>query len=167
MKLADRAAHRGRQFLGAIRPRVDDGLRVDAYALLSESERGLFETMTLRDQQHCLDVFRRLREQARDERDLLVAALLHDAGKGRVAVWHRVAFVMLEAATPGLLRRAVRPGDGPGWREALHRCLHHAELGATLARQAGCCDRVVELIAGDKESADDGLLALRAADDAG
>src|SRR3990172_12436560 len=132
-----RALYRSRQLFGALRPRIDRELRAEAFRLLREAERGLFESMTLRDQQHCLDVYRRLRDQGREDRALLVAALLHDAGKGRIALWHRVAFVLLEAWAPGLLRRLATPSEGTGWREALYRCLHHPELGAELARHAG------------------------------
>jgi len=182
-----RALYRSRQLFGALRPRIDRELRAEAFRLLREAERGLFESMTLRDQQHCLDVYRRLRDQGREDRDLLVAALLHDAGKGRIALWHRVAFVLLEARAPGLLRRLALPagrqapsgdgaaspfpwkgkGKGKGWRQALYRCLHHSELGAALAHQAGCSDQVAALIgAAERDEQDERLLALRAADDA-
>ncbi len=161
-----RALYRGRQFFGAVRPRVDPSLRDEAFRLLREPERRLFESMTLRDQQHCLAVYRRLRQQGQVDHDLLVAALLHDAGKGRIALWHRVVFVLLEARAPGILRRLAAPGDGPGWPASggLYRCLHHHELGAKLAEEAGSSDRVVALIRGD--APDDALATLRAADDA-
>ncbi len=166
MDLLNRARYRGRQFFGSLRPRVDDTARNEAYALLNPGERALFESMTLRDQQHGLDVYTRLRDQGHGERDLLVAALLHDVGKGRIALWHRVTYVVLENVAPGALARLVRPGDGPGWREALYRCLHHPELGARLAAEAGSSQRVVELIRSDGELPDEGARALKAADNA-
>ena len=162
-----RAFHRSRQFFTALRPRVDAGLQSQAFAFLSERERALFATMTARDQQHCLDVYRRLREQGRDDGDLLAAALLHDAGKGRIALWHRVAFVLLDAAAPGVQRAISARGEGDGWRQALYRCCHHAELGASLARAAGAGERVVALIGeDDSEPVREQLAALKAADDA-
>jgi hypothetical protein len=108
-----------------------------------------------------------LRAQRHDDRELLVAALLHDCGKGQIALWHRVAYVVLDAAAPGFLRGIAAQGDGPSWREALYRCVHHAELGAHRAEQAGSSPRVVALIRGehDAESSEQ-LAALRAADDA-
>jgi len=158
--MIDRALYRSRQFFTSLRPRVDASLRGEAYALLPEPQRRLFESMTPRDQQHCLDVYRRLRDE-HDDRDLLIAALLHDAGKGRIALWHRVAYVALDATSPALLRRVATPGSG------LHRCLHHAELGAALAREAGASERTAALIAEDAASAPEpALRALRAADDA-
>jgi hypothetical protein len=121
--------------------------------------------MTLRDRQHCLDVYNRVRSK-HDDRDLHVAALLHDSGKGRIALWHRVAYVLLDAGAPGLLQRLIAPGEGSGWRQALYRCVHHETLGAERARNAGSNDRVVALIGGDNSNETrDQLAALHAADD--
>ncbi|MGB2696055.1 MAG: hypothetical protein WBD55_12835 [Dehalococcoidia bacterium] len=166
MEAFERAVYRSRQFVGSLRPRIDIGARDDAYALLSDGERALFESMTTRDQQHGLEVYSRLREQGQAARDLLVAALLHDVGKGRIALWHRVAYVLLDAGAPGLLDRLATPSDAPGWRPALYRCRHHSELGARLAADAGSTARVVELIrSADDDTGDEGALALKAADD--
>jgi hypothetical protein len=162
-----RALYRGRQFFGALRPRVDERARDEAHVLLSERERALFESMTARDQQHCLDVYGRLRELGQTDRDLLVAALLHDAGKGSISVWHRVTYVVLDNTSPGLLRRLAGSRDGAGWRGGLYRCVHHPELGARLAREAGSSDDTVALIAGDRRFRDDPrFIALETADDA-
>ncbi len=167
MQAATRALYRSRQFFGALRPRVDAELRANAFRLLREPEQRLFSTMTLRDRQHCLQVYDRLRQHGHDDPDLLVAALLHDVGKGRIALWHRVAYVLLATAAPGLLRRLAVPGDGPNWRVALYRCRHHPELGAELARQSGCLTQVVALIGGEDVDDPDGrLAALQAADEA-
>ena len=167
MRAAARAVYRGRQFFGALRPRIDAGLRTEAFGPLRESERRLFEAMTRRDQQHCLEVYRRLRSQGHDDHDLLTAALLHDVGKGRIALWHRVAYVLLAAGAPGLLARLAAPGEGPGWRQALYRCRHHAKLGAELARRAGSSPSVVALIGAEEVATGGGqLAALEAADDA-
>jgi hypothetical protein len=162
--MIERVMYRGRQFFGALRPRVDQQVLSEANQVLTDGERALFESMTSRDQQHCLGVYRRLRDQGHGDRDLLVAALLHDVGKGQVNVWQRSAFVVLEAAAPTLLRRLVHPGDSKSWRQALYRCLHHAELGAALARKAGSSPDVVSLIRGD-QTHDARLAALQAADD--
>jgi hypothetical protein len=126
---------------------------------MSNSEQQLYRSMTPRDQQHCLAVYAQLRENNAEDRDLLVAGMLHDCGKGKITVWHRVAFVLLDSMAPSLLRRAVahRP------ESALYRCVHHAELGAQLARTAGSSPAVVGLIRGERAS--DQLVALRAADD--
>src|SRR3990170_1209352 len=162
-----RALYRSRQFFGALLPRSDAKLRAVALRLLHEPERRLFESMTPHDQRHCLEVYRRLRADGNEDRDLLMAALLHDVGKGRVALWHRVAFVLLQAWTPGLLDRLAKPGDGAGYRQALYRCQHHGELGGQIAREAGCSDTVVALIRADVSNARSAwLAALKDADDA-
>jgi hypothetical protein len=164
-----RAIYRSRQFFASLRPRVDPALHDEAFALLAEPQRRLFESMTMRDQQHCLDVYCRLRASSKDhgDPDLLVAALLHDSGKGRIALWHRVAYVLLDAGAPSLLRRLAVAGSGPSWRRALYRCVHHPELGAQLAQQAGSSPRAVELIRGEHAAGpNEQLAALQAADDA-
>ncbi len=164
MRLANRALYRSRQFFGSVRPRVDESLREQAFALLNDGQRQLFSSMTTRDQQHCLDVYSALREQGHDDGDLLVAALLHDAGKGKIELWHRVAFVLLEATAPKLLDRVARPGDSDDWREALYRCRNHPELGAELAREASSSDRVSSLIS--EHGADERqMAALKSADE--
>jgi hypothetical protein len=161
-----RALYRSRQFFSSLRPRVDPALRAEASGYLNEAQQGLFDGMMPRDQQHCLNVFERLRSEGQTDRDLLAAALLHDSGKGRIALWHRVAFVLLQAGAPSLLGRIARPGDGGGAREALYRCLHDDELGAGLAREAGSSERTVALISGEGgEALREPLSALRAADD--
>lgn len=166
MRTAAQALYRTRQFLGSVRPRVDAALQSEALGLLREPERQLFEKMTLRDRQHSLDVYRRLRRQGHDDPDLLAAGLLHDIGKGHVALWHRVAYVLLEAWGPGLLERLAVRGDGRGWRQTLYRCRHHQELGAKLAREAGSSEQAVALIGSDRPCArEDRLVALQAADD--
>ena len=167
MRAAVRAVYRGRQFFGALWPRIDTGLRAEALGPLREPERQLFEAMTRRDQQHCLEVYRKLGAQGHDDHDLLTAALLHDVGKGRVALWHRVAYVLLAAGAPGLLARLAAPGEGRSWRQALYRCRNHAKLGAELARRAGSSPAVVALIGAEEVATDGGrLAALQAADDA-
>ncbi len=165
MRLANRAIYRSRQFFSSVRPRIDVDLQAEAFALLTDGQRALFSSMTLRDQQHCLGVYHKLRDEGHDDVDLLVAALLHDAGKGKIALWHRVAFVMLDAASPSLLDRLTRPGDSSHWREALFRCRNHAKLGAALAQQAGSSEQVVHLIR-EEDHDDVQLAALRAADEA-
>jgi len=164
MSTVSRPLYRTRQFLGTLRPRVALAEREEARALLGERLFALFDSMERRDQRHCLDVYRRLSESGCADADLLAAALLHDAGKGRLAgprvrLWQRVVHVLLEAASPGRLERA---GGGLG---VLHR---HAEVGAELAAAAGAPAAVVEMIGEHerREGQDERLHRLRAADDA-
>jgi hypothetical protein len=66
-------------------------------------------------------------------------------GKGRISVWQRVVFVLLNAVAPRLLCR-LASDDRRGWRGALARSLDHAERGAALAEAAGATPETVRLI---------------------
>lgn len=162
-----RASHRIRQFAGALRPRVTPRERYDAYAWLDEPQRRIFESMTLRDQQHGIEVCRRVRESsASDDPRLFAAALLHDCGKGRVELWQRVTHVALAASAPWLLHR-IATADGTEWRQGFWRLVHHPELGAEMVAQAGGDADVVRMIREQEAARPDARLALlQAADEA-
>ena len=132
----------------------------------------LFQGMSRYDRQHALKVVHTLEQQGHTERDLLAAALLHDAGKtvtqaGRVRLWHRVAVVLMHVFWPGLLERLADSGQ-EGWRRPFYVQLAHAAIGAEAARQAGCSETTVDLIRRHEDAiglADVPLLAaLQAAD---
>jgi len=102
------------------------------------------------DRRHGLDVVRSLRADgvATDteaERDLLVAGLLHDAGKGQTGVGPRVAFSLGGAYGPRL-RRLLRRVPVASWRASLERLERHAETSAAMVATAGGSPRTVELI---------------------
>ena len=139
-----RAAYRCRQALQALRSRLEAKDLEFARETLSEAESVLFLAMERRDQRHALAVALRLR-RGTDDRSLLVAALLHDCGKGGVPVWLRVLNVVSPAATGRLA------ANGRGWRSAAYRLRHHAELGAVLASEAGCSATMARLIRGHVE----------------
>lgn len=161
------AAHRVRQFAGALRPRVAPAARGDAYGYLNDAQRAVFESMMLRDQQHGIDVYRRVRAaSASEDPALFTAALLHDCGKGRVAVWQRVAHVLLGASLPSL-RARIAAEHGAAWRQAFWRLLHHPELGATVVAHTNADPDTIRMIREqDAASPDQRLALLQAADDA-
>ena len=67
--------------------------------------------MHVADRRHGLDVVASLRAEGVTEPDLLVAGLLHDAGKGDTGVWPRVAYALGSRMAPGsrrVARRAAR-----------------------------------------------------------
>jgi hypothetical protein len=162
-----RPSHRVRQFIGAIRPRVTPRQRYDAYAWLDEPQRRIFESMTLRDQQHGIDVWRRVRASTdSDDWRLFAAALLHDCGKGRVELWQRVVHVVLAAGAPWLLH-GIASASGAPWRQAFWRLVHHPELGAAMVARAGGDADVVRMIREQEAARPDARLALlQAADEA-
>lgn len=167
MSLVSKPLYRTRQLLGSLRPRVEDGEYAEAAALLGTRLTALFDSMSPRDRRHCLDVSRKLADGGCDDPELLQAALLHDAGKGtmsgtNVRLWHRVAYVVLAAGAPSVLRRV---SNGHSGFEVLR---DHAAIGARLGEEMGASERVVRMIREHEHRYhdDEWQRRLRAADDA-
>jgi hypothetical protein len=120
-------AGKGRQFFAHLRASVTPADRAIVAGWLTPPQLALFDAMHVADRRHGLDVVASLRASGVTDADVLVAGLLHDAGKADTGVW-RVA------------------GVAPGMRASLERLLRHAETSATLAARAGCSPRTVELI---------------------
>lgn len=136
-------ASRARQFRTHLRARVRPAERTALLAWLTPAEMTVFDSMHLADRRHGLDVMATLRADGVTDRDVLVAGLLHDAGKGSTGVWPRVAFSLGQAYGPWVWRVA---GVWPPMHAALDRLATHAETSARLAAAAGCAPRTVELI---------------------
>ena len=161
-----RAAYRSRQFFAALRPTIGGDDRLLVARRLPSALQPLFYSMSPRDQRHALDVARALLAEGDADDALVQAALLHDVGKGRLRLWHRVAFVLLQTLSPRLVARLV-PAGSSGWRAPFDRLLRHAQLGAQLLEEAVAPAETVRLVR-YHEGADfpDARLArLRAADD--
>lgn len=160
--------HRVGQFFGHVLARVEPTETALARGILPVGAWQLFEAMPTADRRHGLDVVGRLLAAGHDDPELLSAALLHDAAKGRrMRLWHRVAGVLLDAAAPSRLKRIASP-DSASWRYPFHLYLHHAELSASMARDAGCGERTAAFIRGSASGTDaDAAAALHAADEAG
>ncbi len=165
------AAYRLRQFqrglLASLRSQPlsrDEEQLVDA--LLPPAAAALFARQPVDAQRHSLGVLYDLRRAGHNERDLWVAALLHDVGKVAAAeagvpitLWLRGPLVLLETLARGRLRgwasadppgdqhRGWRRGWHRGWRYALHVHLHHPAIGAAWAQSAGCRPLACWLIA--------------------
>jgi hypothetical protein len=155
------------QFVAHVRARVSPSEEALARRILPPTAEELFAAMPVADRRHALDVAQRLLDAGHDDVDLLAAALLHDAAKGRrMRLWHRVAGVLLEAVVPRALRRLADP-DPASWRHPFHLYLHHGPMSAQLAERAGCSRRAAAFMRGEAVEADVPLLAaLRTADDA-
>ena len=165
--MLSRPGYRARQFFAALQPRIEQSERDEVAGVLGGELVTLFESMSVRDQRHCCDVYNLLRRNGCDDRDILMAALLHDAGKGglsgaNVRLWHRVVYVLLAASAPSLLRRLA---VGRGGLASLR---HHCERGAVLADALGAPTPVVDLIRRHegRSEGDERLRLLRMADDA-
>jgi hypothetical protein len=155
------------QFVGHVTARVSHDEQQLARDLLPRGAWRLFAEMAVADRRHGLDVVARLLAAGHQDRDLLTAALLHDAAKGRrMRLWHRVGGVLLEAAAPRLLRRLAR-SDPASWRHGFHLYLNHGPMSAAAAIEAGCNERAARFIRGEAAPGDAHLeAALRMADEA-
>jgi len=131
---------------------------------ITPAQLALFDSMHVSDRRHGLDVVASLRAEGVTEPDLLVAGLLHDAGKGDTGVWPRVAYTLGGRYGRWIWRVA---GVDPRSRAAMTRLRTHAETSAVLAAHAGCSDRTVELIRNQDSPTDPDLgELLRLADEA-
>jgi hypothetical protein len=74
---------------------------------------------------------------------VLVAGLLHDAGKGDTGMLPRILYSLGYAGFGWPVRIGRRL---PGMPAALDRLAAHAETSARMAEAAGCSSRTVELI---------------------
>lgn len=110
---------------------------------ITPAQLALFDSMHVADRRHGLDVVASLRAEGVTERDVLLAGLLHDAGKGDTGVWPRVAHALAGTYGQWILRVARLV---PGFNPALERLRRHAETSAELAVAAGCPARTVALI---------------------
>jgi len=131
---------------------VDPEERAGLVAWLTPAQLEVFDRMHVADQRHGLDVVASLRadpgadasaDMSGADRDLLVAGLLHDAGKGPTGVVPRVAYSLGQAYGSWIWRVT---GAVPGLAAPMARLRDHAELSAVLAAQAGCSERTVGLI---------------------
>jgi len=159
--------HRVGQFVSHLTARVTPDDEIAAHRILPATGWPLFDGMPVADRRHGLDVAQRLLAQGVDDRELLAAALLHDAAKGhRLRLWHRVGGVLMARLAPGALARLASPGPGSGGN-AWWVFLHHAQLSADAARSAGLSNRVAAFISGSAPATDERLaIALHAADEA-
>lgn len=153
-----------RQFRAHLRARVTPGERAALSGWITAEQATLFDSMHVADQRHGLDVVGSLRAEGVTEPDLLIAGLLHDAGKGYTGVWPRVAYALGREYGRWIWRLA---GILPGFTHPIEVLRLHGETSAQLAAQAGCSPRTVELIRWQDEPRDPefGEL-LRVADDA-
>ncbi len=158
-------ASRARQLGRHLVARVEPTERAELVGWLTPTQLALFDGMPVADRRHGLDVAGRLRAAGSDDRELLLAGLFHDVGKGRsIRLWHRVAWSLGELAGSWIHALA---GRLPGGADAMARLRDHAERSAELASAAGCGPRTAALIVGVAGPADAAAAALlHAADEA-
>ncbi|MEO8207506.1 MAG: hypothetical protein ABI598_00615 [Chloroflexota bacterium] len=131
---------------------------------LTKAQLGVFDAMITADQRHGLDVMATLRDEGISDPDVLLAGLLHDAGKGATGVIPRVIHALGVAYGP-LVPSVARLA--PGMSASLERLATHPERSAQLAIQAGCSERTADLIRWQEAPRDPEFgERLRLADDA-
>ena len=168
-----RLRYRAGQFFRGFHARLTPNEIAVVRSLLSPAELRMFLALDPRDRRHSYDVLHWLQVTAGSRKPsevLLKAALLHDVGKGRLRVWDRIAFVLLEHVSTRfveMLGSAQEAPKGLRWRRALWRLRHHAELGARVLGEVDADPRVITLVAGHSRGdsgGDDELRRLIEAD---
>jgi hypothetical protein len=149
-----------RHLLARVSPRERDSLA----GWLRPQQLALFDRMHVADRRHGLDVVASLRAGGEADPEVLLAGLLHDAGKGHTGMIPRILYSLDQA-------RITWPGLAIGWLPGLRRAMTtlraHAEISAQLAEAAGCSPRTVELIRWQDEPRDpEAGERLRLADEA-
>jgi hypothetical protein len=146
------------QFLRGLRAEVNRGDESLASKLLSVQELAIFRRMPADARHHSLSVLKTLQKDSPVPHDLAVAALLHDAGKAAateagayLGLWLRGPIVLAEAIAPHWLSQLTDAQPSASLRYALHVQLHHPEIGAEWAQQAGSSELTCWLIAKHQE----------------
>ena len=132
-----------RQFRTHVQARVSNAEKAELAGWLTDAQLRLFDAMHVADRRHGLDVVASLRAEGVDDREVLLAGLLHDCGKGDAGVISRIAHSLAQAYGGWIVRAAAVI---PTLRAELRRLAVHAETSAALARDAGCSARTIELI---------------------
>ena len=149
LERAHRAYYRVWQFSQAVRAAVTPEEITLVSDMLTGPEQDLFKAMPLVDQRHCLDVFYTLRRCSCEDKVVLKAALLHDAGKsynGRtMRLSERVVVVLLDAVWTGIvvLLASAKPNSS---RYGFYLHANHERLGADLLSRAGSEPGVITLV---------------------
>lgn len=154
---------KARQFRTHLLARVSPAERAELVAWLSPRQLALFDGMHVADRRHGLDVVASLRAAGSVDRDLLLAGLLHDCGKGHIGVRARIVWSLSEALGAWVLRVARHRRD---LGRDLDVLAGHAERSAVIALEAGCPRRTVELIRRQDVPLDDAGILLHRADEA-
>jgi hypothetical protein len=144
--------------------RVSERERDAVAAWLTPAQLAVFAEMHVADQRHGLDVTAALRAGGMRDPEVLLAGLLHDAGKGNTGLVPRIIHSLGQAHITWVARMV---GWLPPMRRSLERLRDHAETSARLAEAAGCTPRTVELIRWQDEPRDpEAGERLRLADEA-
>src|SRR5947209_9020375 len=99
-------ASKVRQVRSHVMARVGAAEREALATWLTLDQLRLFDSMHVADRRHGLNVVATLRDRGVTDREVLLAGLLHDAGKGCIGLVPRVAWSLGELYGPWILRWA-------------------------------------------------------------
>ena len=124
--------------------------QIELIALMSENEALLFFQQTQRDQNHAIRTAFHVKQLCLDNqvdppRFLIIAALLHDIGKGEVKLINRIVFVICNFLSLTLSRK-ITSNKINNWRTTYWRLKYHAIIGADLLKQVDSDSRVIDLV---------------------
>lgn len=149
-----KVSYRVGQFWNALTAVPEQPALTEISGILSPQLMALFTQMQPAEQAHSLSVYCKIRSAGLENKDLWVAALLHDVGKVKfpLNLWERVEIVLFNKIAPekahnwGLAQPA-------GWRKPFVVAVQHPDWGADLAKQAGASPLTVSLIRRHQEHA--------------
>jgi putative nucleotidyltransferase with HDIG domain len=165
--------HRIRQGLRAVRPQMPVGGDRLIAEILTSNRQARFQRLPAFDQAHLVRATQALLAMGETDPELVAATLLHDVGKtnehGSVRLIHRVSRVLVRKISPGAFKWLSRHPEG-GWRNGFVLATHHPELGAAIAAELGCSERICRLIRNHENpeaAGDPAIASLMAADRCG
>ena len=146
------------------RAKVDPGERAGLAGWLTPAQLRVFDAMHVADRRHGLDVMAYLRADGIDDAEVLLAGLLHDAGKGQSGFVARILYSLSQAYGGWIWGIGILL---PPLTKSMTRLRAHPALSAMLAEAAGCSPLTVALIRHqDDPPADDTARRFHLADDA-
>lgn len=146
------------------RASVSPADRAALAAWVPPAQLRVFDAMHVADRRHGLEVAAHLRADGIDDPEVLIAGLLHDAGKGDSGFLARVLYSLSQAYGGWIWGLGILL---PPLTKSMTRLRAHAELSAMLAAAAGCSPRTVELIRHqDEPPTDDTARRFHLADEA-